>query len=153
MSKILIIYSSVGGNTKLVVDSLIGFIRDLHPGITLEEVRAEQASVEKVQNLSPSDILVLASPTYGQGTLEQQMASFLKVLKGKITGRKVAVIGLGDTQYYPEYLTESSQILTDWINDNGGVLVLPALKIGTKPHAYIPKLLPRFAKSIVEKLL
>ncbi len=149
MSRILIVYASVGGNTKLVVDSLVDNIFAQNPEIIVECKRAELTTAE---DLSSQNLIILASPTYGQGTLETQMSKFLKVLKPFVSTQKFAVIGLGDMQYYPEYLSEASGILVDFIIENKGIIVTNTLKIGAKPLPYIPKLVPRFAKSIVDNL-
>jgi flavodoxin len=151
MPKISIIFSSIGGNTKLVVDCLVDWIQT-NSKVTVESVRAELVTEDFLSQINKDDILVLASPTYGQGTLENYMSKLLPKLKPYIKDQKTAIIGLGDIQYYPEYLSEASSILNEFVVENGGIIVNNPLKIGAKPLPYINKLIPRFAQGLIDNI-
>jgi flavodoxin I len=146
MPKINIIYSTIGGNTELVVQKVVELLPE---NIERQIIRVDTASLENIENC---DLIILASPTYGQGTLEAQFPRFLKLIQNRIETKKFAVIGLGDTKYYPEYLTESGAILESWVTDNKGVLAIPALRIGMPPLKFIEKLVPRWVDKLVESL-
>jgi flavodoxin I len=146
MPKINIIYSTIGGNTELVVQKVVELLPENIEG---QIIRVDTASLEDIEKC---DLIILASPTYGQGTLEAQFPRFLKLIQGKIENKKFAVIGLGDTKYYPEYLTESGAILESWVTDNKGILAVPALRIGMPPLKFIEKLVPRWVDKLVESL-
>jgi flavodoxin I len=144
MSKINIIYSTIGGNTELVVQK----VQELLPKeIKTELIRVDVANESSIENC---DLIILASPTYGQGTLESHFPPLLKLIQGKVKDKKFAVIGLGDTKYYPEYLTESGAILEEWVRENEGELIIPALRIGMPPLKFIDKLVPRWVQKIIE---
>jgi flavodoxin len=147
-SKILIVFSSIGGNTELVVQKVTQMIQ-ASESATVDVIRVDSFDMTKPELLDDYNCLVLASPTYGQGTIETHFTPFLKLIKPKITRKNCAVIGLGDNKYYPEYLTESGAILEKYITDNGGNLLIPALRIGMPPIKFIEKLVPKW----VEKLL
>jgi flavodoxin I len=146
MPKVNIIYSTIGGNTELVVQK----VAELLP--TDFDTKIIRVDVANEESIIDCDLVILASPTYGQGTLEAQFPRFLKLIQGKVENKKIAVIGLGDTKYYPEYLTESGTILEDWIKKNNGQLVIPALRIGMPPLKFIEKLVPRWVDKLVESL-
>jgi flavodoxin len=146
--KILIVFSSIGGNTELVVQKVTQMIEASEQAI-VDVIRVDSFDMTKPELLDDYNCLILASPTYGQGTIEVHFPPFLKAIKSKIANRNCAVIGLGDNKYYPEYLTESGAILEKYITDNGGNLLVPALRIGMPPIKFIEKLVPKW----VEKLL
>ena len=146
MSKINIIYSTISGNTELVIQKVV----ELLPSrIEHKIIRVDTAQKEDIENC---ELIILASPTYGQGSLEAQFPRFLKTIKDSIESKKFVVIGLGDTRYYPEYLTESGTILEDWVKDNKGILLIPSLRIGMPPLKFIDKLVPRWVSKLVENL-
>jgi flavodoxin I len=144
MIKTGIIYATLGGNTELAVkrtkeelDSK-GF-----------EVFIQRVDTSKIQDLDQFELVILASPTYGQGSVEPHFEKFLKEMAGiNLAGKKFTVIGLGDTKYYPEYLTESAGILEDAIKKSGGDLIVPALRIGMPPLKFINKLVPSWTSKI-----
>lgn len=146
MSKINIIYSTIGGNTELVVQKIIELLPE---DIMVKSIRVDIATLDDINNC---DLIILACPTYGQGTLESHFPPFLKLIQTQIENKKFAVVGLGDTKYYPEYLTESGAILEEWVKVNKGELVVPALRIGMPPLKFIDKLVPRWVIKIVEHL-
>ncbi len=146
MSKIFIAYSSIGGNTELTVQKLVELIKDR------SEVTLKRVDIANAEDINNADCVVLASPTYGQGSLEVHFETYLKLIKSLIKDKKFAVIGLGDSKYYPEYLTESGVILEEFIKQNGGHIVQPALRIGMPPIKFIDKLVPRWAENLLTKI-
>jgi flavodoxin I len=146
MSKVFVAYSSIGGNTELTVQKLTELIKDK------VEVVVKRVDISTIEDILDADCVVFASPTYGQGNLEVHFESYLKQIKTAIANKKFAVIGLGDSKYYPEYLTESGAILEEYIKKNGGELVQPALRIGMPPIKFIDKLVPRWADSLLSKI-
>ena len=146
--KILIVFSSIGGNTELVVQKVSQIVQQSQRA-TVDVIRVDSFDTSKPELLDQYNCLILASPTYGQGTIENHFSPFLKLIKSKIATKNCAVIGLGDNKYYPEYLTESGAILEKYVTDNGGNLLVPALRIGMPPIKFIEKLVPKW----VEKLL
>ena len=150
MLKINIIYSSIGGNTLLVVQKISQLLeQNTVTPISLNLFRVDNCNPEVV---SDCDCVILASPTYGQGSLEAHFPSFLKQISSKVATQKFAVVGLGDNHYYPEYLTESGAILETFIKTNGGVLLVPALRIGMPPIKFINKLVPKWVEKLMLEL-
>ena len=145
MKKVLIVYSTVGGNTELVVEKVINELEE-----NKFEAKKIRVDICEIRQAFENDLVILASPTYGQGDIEQHFKPFLKALQNEdITNKEFAVIGLGDTKYYPEYLTESAGLLEDFIKENQGVLISPALRIGMPPLKFIDKLVPGWVTKII----
>jgi flavodoxin I len=147
MVKILIAYTSIGGNTELVVQKVTEILTQRF------EVNTARVDVLTANSLEEYNCIILASPTYGQGTVEDHMSKYLKLIKSSTSGKSFAIIGLGDNKYYPEYLSESGAILEKFVTDNGGNLLIPALRIGMPPIKFIEKLVPRWCEILTQKLI
>jgi flavodoxin I len=144
MANILIIFSSIGGNTELVTKKVAKIL----------EFNKHKLTSIRVDNLNPNlifeyDLTILASPTYNQGTLEDQFKSFISQFrKFSFENKNFAVIGLGDTKYYPEYLTESAGILEKEIINQKGKLVCSSLRIGTNPLKFLDTLVSKWSEKL-----
>ena len=166
--KILIIYSTVGGNTELVVDKISQVLNELTKGnkeideikseidnkricLTVEIKRVENAIIDDVLT---SDLTILASPTYGQGTVEAHFLPFLKILeKTDLSAKNLAVVGLGSPKFYPEYLTESTSILENSIKKAGGNIIVPSMRIGGDVLKILDKIVPSWTNRLWAKIL
>jgi flavodoxin len=147
MVKVLIVYATLGGNTELAVKRCQEELQG--KGF---KVKIKRVDITLVKEISDFDLTILASPTYGQGTVEQHFDPFLKDLISKdFSDKKFAVIGLGDTKYYAEYLTESATLLEESILKARGELVVAALRIGMPPLKFINKLIPGWVSKIQAK--
>jgi flavodoxin I len=147
MVKTLIVYATLGGNTELAV-------KRCQEELAAKDfkVKIKRVDITSTAEIVDYDLVILASPTYGQGTVEQHFEPFLKNLVSKdYSGKKFAVIGLGDTKYYAEYLTESANVLEENILKAKGELVVPALRIGMPPLKFINKLIPGWVTKIQAK--
>ncbi len=126
--KIGFIYATTGGNTRLVCQWAASLLQKQKHEVKL--TRIEQA---KPENLTENDLLVLASPTYGHGQLDPKGEKHLPKLKTDLKGKKVAVIGLGDSKYDDDYNVESAIILEEFVKANNGEIVGKSLKINKQP--------------------
>ncbi len=109
--KTAIIYGSTMGNTKSVAEKIAGKI----PGATLIDV----------SNLNISDLeqytnLILGTSTWGLGDLQDDWDSFLPQLKkADLTGKTIALFGVGDSSSYPDTFVDGMGIIYDSIKDKG----------------------------------
>ncbi len=146
--KILIIYSTIGGNTELAV-------KKAEECFLVKNCKVEirRVDVTDPSQMSEFSAVILASPTYGQGTVEDHFIPFLKAMqKVDVSQIPFAVIGLGDTKYYPEYLTESAGILEEAVRKSGAKTIVPSLRIGMPPLKFINRLVPNWVDKIITQL-
>lgn len=144
MPKILCIFGTTGGNTELVIDKISEVL--LSKGHTVEAKRAEQSSVK---DLEGRNLIILASPTYGHGELQYLFEPFADELKKTdLSGKKFAVIGLGDQRYEKEYLLESAKTLETLVKKQGGQLVCPSLRILNTPVQYLDSSITSWAEKL-----
>ena len=148
LAKILIIFGSTGGNTELVVDKVTEILES--KGHQVDIRRAEESSYEDFQDY---DLYLLASPTYGHGVLQHEFQKLADQLKNQdLSGKKFAVIGLGDQRYEKEYLLESAKILEKLVKDHKGELVHVSLRILNTPVQYLDTTITAWAEQLSEKL-
>lgn len=148
MASVLFVYGSTGGNTEMVVEKVAEILATKKHKIVLQ--RAERTNPK---DLLKYDVIVLASPTYGHGLLQEHMLAFTKKLKEiDLKGKKCAVIGLGDPKYEAQYHIESAATLEKLLTGLGGKILLPALRISRTPVIHLKGLIPYWADQFIKTL-
>lgn len=148
MASVLFVYGSTGGNTEMAVEKVAELLQAKKHKVVLQ--RAERTDPK---DLLKYDVIVLASPTYGHGLLQEHMAKFVKGLKEiDLKGKQCAVIGLGDPKYEAQYHIESAAKLEKLLEDHGGKILLPALRISRTPVMHLKGLIPYWAGQLLNKL-
>lgn len=96
-----IFFGSSTGNTEAAAESLATAL-----GIAAEHVHnVDEASAADVLRY---DFLVLGSPTWGFGDLQDDWEGFVSVLEQlDLKGRKAAIFGLGDQETYPDTFVDA----------------------------------------------
>ncbi len=70
------------------------------------------------------DLLVLGAPTYGAGELQVDWESGVDLLaEADLTGKKVALFGLGDQSTYPDTFVDALGTLYDAVLEKGAEVV------------------------------
>jgi flavodoxin I len=111
MKKIGIFYGTSTGQTEVVAEKLHKlFGLDVADVINVEDATAA--------DLARYPYLVLGTPTWGIGDMQDDWEDFLEELASADLGRKkVALFGLGDQDTYPESFADGMGVLYDWIRD------------------------------------
>ncbi|ABS66083.1 flavodoxin [Xanthobacter versatilis] len=111
---VTVIFGSDGGATKGVASK----ISKKCQGRSVDIKAATKADFEN------SDLLILGSPTYGDGTLQTDWEENIdKLRSANLKGRKVALFGTGDQESYPTSFVDAIGILYDEVTDLGAVVV------------------------------
>ncbi len=117
MASIGIIYGSSTGNTRDVCRKL-----QLMLG-------RESADLLDVADVSPSDFspyrnLILAVSTWGAGDLQDDWEEFYPSLDEiDFSGKRVAVLALGDQQHYGDSFCDCVPLLVDKVTERGATVV------------------------------
>ena len=117
MASIGIIYGSSTGNTRDVCRKL-----QLMLG-------RESADLVDVADVLPADFtayrnLILAVSTWGAGDLQDDWEEFYPELDEiDFTGKRVAVLALGDQQHYADTFCDCVPLLVDKVTERGGRVV------------------------------
>lgn len=150
---VLIIYGSTGGNTELVVDQVSGFLCE--SGLSVVCRKVERFKFESlVDEIKQAKVLILASPTYGHGQLQEDIIPFVQRLDGmEFPDLHYTVIGLGDPKYDSHYHIESAVILESIMESLKAKKLLYPLRISRSPVLQIDNLIPKWSQKFSEEFL
>lgn len=126
MAKVGIFFGTDTGNTRKVAKSIAKQIG--------EETAAKPVNINKatVDDLLAYDVLILGTPTYGEGELPgltsgastESWEEFLPNLEGAdFSGKTIALYGLGDQAGYPGHFVDAMGMLYDAFADCGSKFV------------------------------
>jgi len=109
-----VIYGSDSGRTKAVAGKIAAKL----DGKIIDVSNVTTADFEAC------DLLVLGSPTYGEGDLQADWETGIDVLaEADLTGKKVALFGLGDQSTYPDSFADAMGTLYDAVVEKGAEVV------------------------------
>ena len=124
MANMLIIYGSTTGNTESVAETIKKQLASHNP--ILQDV-ADISS----EDLIKYDVLVLGASTWDDGLLQQDFRDFVENLDVDLSGKKLAIFGLGDKNY-PNFC-EAAPILEATFTKLGGQKIIETMKIDGFP--------------------
>ena len=116
-SVVAIVYGSSTLNTEFVSTKL------------LHELGEGSARMLNVKDVTPEDLLgysgfIFVTSTWGRGDLQDDWELFLPRVKAiDFTGKRVALVGLGDQKNYPDQFCDSIGHLYDTLHDLGVTVV------------------------------
>lgn len=109
-----VIYGSDSGRTKAAAGKIAAKLN-----AKIINVRDATAA-----DFEGCDLLVLGSPTYGEGDLQTDWETGVDVLaEADLTGKKVALFGLGDQNTYPDSFVDAIGTLYDAVAGKGAEVV------------------------------
>lgn len=131
---ISVIYSTATGHTEFVVDVMI---KQLTVDLPTARIIKQRAEVSTPEDLTKSDVLILACGSWNTGNVEGQMSPYMhdlltvRAASANLTGVHAAAIGLGDERYF--YTARAAEKLTDYMQTHGATLLIPTLKVINDP--------------------
>ena len=106
---IKLVYASLTGNTEMLSDLIIEKFEE-EKGLEIEKLFIED--MVYFDFLDDADAFIIATYTYGEGDLPEEMEEFFEALGEKnFSGKTYGVIGTGDTVY------EQFCVCVDQFND------------------------------------
>lgn len=114
--KIGIFYGTTSGFTQMVGESILSHLGD-------------EATFTNIVNAKPEDILsfdkiIIGIPTWDEGQLQSDWASFFPQLDGMdFTGKTIAMYGLGDAYGYPETFQDALGTMGEKFESKGAKLI------------------------------
>ncbi|WP_270749787.1 flavodoxin [Fusobacterium hominis] len=107
-----IFYGSTTGTTESVVDRV---------KVLLDADVFTADDIDKAENY---DFIILATSTWGMGELQDEWIDGIEKLKNlNLSGKKVALIGVGDQEGFGDTFVDAIGIIYDEIKDKGITLV------------------------------
>jgi flavodoxin len=148
VTNISIIFGSTGGNTELVCHRVKQLLETA--GATVCIKRVEHCNIT---DATANPICILAASTYGHGILQDHFIPFKRQLQtADLASNSFAVIGLGDDKYDAEYNVESATILEDAVQQGGGEIILPALRINRSPIPHLTTSVEKWTAALLKKI-
>lgn len=133
MARFHIIYSSVGGNTQLVVNAVAQTLSLLGHTVLFE--RCEQSNVQQIKE---HDCFILAAPTYGHGEPDQRFMKFLQEHdEFDFAHHPCTLIGLGDSKYDDDYNLAIIPTIMNFLRKRNAKMVHFPLGIDKSPIPHI----------------
>lgn len=117
MAKIGLFYDSDTGNTRKIAKQITKFF---------DEGDIDLRPIRKVapDEFSRYDALILGTPTLGEGELPENWAAFLPALATlDLSGKKIALFGLGDQVGYADEFVDGLGILHDALAELGATFI------------------------------
>lgn len=109
-----VIYGSDSGRTKAVAGKIAAKL----------DAKTINVSNATTADFEGCDLLVLGSSTYGDGDLQADWETGVDVLaEADLTGKKVALFGLGDQNAYPDSFVDAMGTLYDAVMEKGAEVV------------------------------
>jgi len=119
MAKIGVFYGSTTANTVMVVTTLNSELA--RAGF---EVESHNIAGGDIKSMESYDLLVLATPTWTEGELQEDWKKALHQLGSlDFTGKRVALVGLGDQVNYPDHFADAIAELAEYVYLGGGQIV------------------------------
>ena len=93
-----IVFASMTGNTEEIADIVADKLRELGMDVDVDECTTVDA-----EDFMDADLVIVATYTYGDGELPDEMMDFFEDLSGmELDGKYFGVVGSGDT-FYDEF--------------------------------------------------
>ena len=119
MSKIGLFYGSTTGNTE----SVAGQIKDAFDELEADVVTVFNVAEASIEDMKGFDYLILGTPTWYDGELQDDWDEFLPNLDDlDLSAKKVALFGLGDQEDYPDTFVDGLGILANKVKERGSQL-------------------------------
>jgi flavodoxin I len=118
MKKMAIFYGSDSGNTEAVAQA----IAEEFTG--MDVFLANIAETKDVQQLEGFDFIIMGTPTWGYGDLQEDWEQFIpKLKKISLEGKTVALFGLGDSGAYPDTFVDAMAELYEVVTQCGARVI------------------------------
>ncbi|MGL4308416.1 MAG: flavodoxin [Cetobacterium sp.] len=116
MKKIGVFYGSTSGKTLGIVDEIEFYLR----GTEYEIIDVANG----ISNMNSFENLILVSPTYGVGELQQDWENVITDMKNiDFTNKIVAIVGLGNQYAFGESFVGAMKVLYDIVSERGAKVI------------------------------
>ncbi|MDR1369415.1 MAG: flavodoxin [Dysgonamonadaceae bacterium] len=117
MKKVGVFYGSSTGNTQSVAETIVA-------KLGIDKSNLFDVSNTSVDKFAEYDVLILGSSTWGVGDLQDDWEGLASQLgKSDLSGKIVAVFGVGDSSSYPDTFCDAVGILAEEAEKAGATLV------------------------------
>ena len=142
-----IVFASMTGNTEEIADIVADKLRDLGMDVDVDECTTVDA-----EDFMEADLAIVATYTYGDGELPDEMMDFFEDLSGmELDGKFFGVVGSGDT-FYDEFC-KAVDDFDNLFEAVGGVRAAAPVKVDLAAEDEDIENLEAFAEEAAAKVL
>lgn len=142
-----IVYASLTGNTEEIADIVAEALEDLDLDVEINECTDVDA-----EEFEDADICIVATYTYGDGDLPDEIVDFYDDLKElDLSGKIFGVVGSGDV-FYEDLFCKSVDDFEDAFLTTGATKGADCVKIDMEAEEEDIQKLEAFAKTIASKV-
>lgn len=142
-----IVYASMTGNTEEIADIVAKKLEELGHTVDVDECTTVDAS-----DFEDGDIVVVATYTYGDGDLPDEIVDFYEDLADvDLSGKIYGVVGSGDTFY--DYFCKSVDEFDQQFARTGAVKGAESVKVDLAAEDEDIENLETFAENLAKKLV
>ncbi len=117
MANVTIIYGSTTSNTE-------GAANDIAATLSSHNVAVMDVAKASKDDFEAADVLILGTSTWGLGDIQDDWDAKLSVLQGaNLTGKKVAIFGLGDSASYGDTFVDGIGIIYEAAQKTGATII------------------------------
>lgn len=128
MSKVLLVYASLTGNTEEMTDLVEEGVAS--EGVTVDKKDVFEVDINMIQEY---DNIMFGVYTWGDGALPDDFLDLYDDMETiDLSGKNFAVFGTGDTAY--DIFCGAVDLLEEVIKEQGGTLQLEGLKVENFPE-------------------
>jgi len=118
VDRIGLFYGSTGGNTRRVAE----LIRDAFAAEAVVELHDVRGATD--EDFAPYDFLIFGAPTWHGGELQDDWEAFVSHLDAAdLSGKTVALYGLGDQKAYPDAFLDALGTLYEHVKRRGANII------------------------------
>ena len=129
MKRIILIYTSMTGNTELMAKAIKDGI--VMSGVDITVIEAYDAAPEDLLNYEG---ILIGTHTWDDGEIPDEFMVFYEELdQFNLSGKKAAVFGSGDSFYGPTF-GEAIHLFSEKLQDLGADLIMDNLLIDLEPN-------------------
>ncbi|MDY0408972.1 flavodoxin domain-containing protein [Virgibacillus soli] len=129
MGRYLMLYASTTGNTELMAEAMISFLKDRGQEVIVKTFDFDPISVEEILDYHA---VLIGTYTWDDGSLPYEVEDFYEELEDvDIRSQTFAVFGSGDTFY--EFFGGAVDLFYERIHELGGRLLPFKLKVDLEP--------------------
>jgi len=142
LSKILLLFASMSGNTELMADAVEEGVKEAGSDVDSLDIMYGF----EIENLKNYDGILLGAYTWGDGELPDDFLEFYDNLDSiDLTGKKAAVFGSCDSAY-PNY-GAAVDILIHKLKERGAEIFSEGLKVELTPDEKVEEVCRMFGKN------
>lgn len=147
MNNILLIYTSMTGNTELMAETIEAALREEKVGLIVKE------SLDAYpEELLDYDGIIIGSYTWDGGVVPDEFMDFYEEMdRLDLTGKKAAVFGSGDT-YYSSTFCKAVDLISEKLASLGAIITVDGMKADLTPEDEVLDKCRQFAKEFARSL-